>query len=44
MGYDNAHAVKPPKEFKFAGQRLPYDHHDRTWSDKGVPYSNERSS
>ena len=26
LGYDNAHAVKPPKKFKFAGQRLPYDH------------------
>jgi hypothetical protein len=24
LGYDNAHAVKPPKKFKFAGQRLPY--------------------
>jgi hypothetical protein len=23
LGYDNAHAVKPPKKFKFAGQRLP---------------------
>jgi len=25
LGYDNAHAVKPPGKFKFAGQRLPYD-------------------
>jgi Family of unknown function (DUF6516) len=39
MGYDNAHAVKPPKKFKFAGQRLPYDHHHRTANDKGVPYA-----
>ncbi|MBX3592269.1 MAG: hypothetical protein KF755_15325 [Burkholderiaceae bacterium] len=38
LGYDNAHAVKPPKKFKFAGQRLPYDHRHRTASDKGVPY------
>ena len=38
LGYDNAHAVKPPKKFKFAGQRLPYDHRHRTSSDKGVPY------
>ena len=26
LGYDNAHAVKPPKKFKYAGTRLPYDH------------------
>ena len=38
LGYDNAHAVKPPKKFKFVGQRLPYDHRHRTSSDKGVPY------
>ena len=39
LGYDNAHAVKPPKKFKFAGMRLPYDHKHRHVSDKGVPYS-----
>ena len=22
LGFDNAHAVKPPKKFKYAGQRL----------------------
>ena len=38
LGYDNAHAIKPPKKFKFAGQRLPYDHKHRTVHDKGVPY------
>lgn len=38
LGYDNAHAVKPLKKFKFAGQRLPYDHRHRTSRDKGVPY------
>lgn len=38
LGYDNAHAVKPPKKFKFAGQRLPYDHKHRHISDQGVPY------
>jgi hypothetical protein len=38
LGYDNAHAVKPPKKFKFAGVRLPYDHKHRHASDKGVPY------
>lgn len=41
LGYDNAHAVKPPKKFKFAGQRLPYDHRHRTSSDKGAPYAFE---
>ena len=30
--------MKPPKKFKFVGQRLPYDHRHRTSSDKGVPY------
>jgi len=38
LGYDNAHAVKPPKKFKFAGRRLTYDHRHRHASDKGVPY------
>lgn len=38
LGYDNAHAVKPPKKFKFAGRRLAYDHKHRHVSDKGVPY------
>jgi hypothetical protein len=39
MGYDNAHAVKPPQKFKFAGRRLPYDHRHRHIADKGVPYT-----
>lgn len=38
MGYDNSHAVKPPGKFKFAGQRIPYDHKHRHSSDKGIPY------
>lgn len=38
LGYDNSHAVKPPKKFKYAGQRLTYDHKHRHVSDKGVPY------
>jgi len=38
MGYDNSHAVKPPNKFKYAGQRLTYDHKHRHVSDKGVPY------
>lgn len=38
MGYDNSHAVSLPKKFKYAGQRLPYDHRHRHAVDKGVPY------
>lgn len=38
MGYDNAHAVKPTGNFKYAGQVLPYDHKHRSISDKGTPY------
>eukprot|EP01034_Spumella_vulgaris_P026981 gene26981-33635_t len=38
LGYDNAHAVKPPKKFKYAGTKLPYDHKHQHVSDKGVPY------
>ena len=41
LGYDNAHAVKPPKKFKYAGQRLPFDHRHRHVADKGVPYGFE---
>lgn len=38
MGYDNAHAIKPPKKFKYAGRILAYDHKHRHSSDKGLPY------
>ncbi len=38
LGYDNAHAVKPPKKFKYAGRIMAYDHKHRHVSDKGVPY------
>lgn len=38
LGYDNAHAVKPPKKFKYAGRILAYDHKHRHVTDKGVPY------
>jgi|TARA_R100001143_G_scaffold35612_1_gene33201 hypothetical protein len=38
LGYDNAHAIKPPKKFKYAGRVLPHDHRHRNSSDKGVPY------
>lgn len=38
IGYDNSHSVKPPKKYKYAGQRLTYDHKHRHSLDKGVPY------
>ena len=38
LGYDNAHAVRPPKKFKYAGRILTFDHTHRQASDKGVPY------
>ncbi len=38
LGFDNAHAVKPPKRKRFAGRRVTYDHHHRNARDKGVPY------
>ncbi|MGE0082058.1 MAG: DUF6516 family protein [Thiohalomonadaceae bacterium] len=38
MGYDNSHAVKRPKKFKYAGQRMPYDHKHRHAADEGIPY------
>jgi hypothetical protein len=38
LGKDNAHAVKPPKKFKYAGTRQPYDHKHRHISDQGVLY------
>lgn len=39
LGFDNAHAVKPPNKHKYSGsKRLPHDHKHRTQSDKGVPY------
>ena len=38
LGYDNAHAIKPPKKFKYAGRRLTFDHRHRHATDQGVPY------
>lgn len=38
LGFDNAHAIKPPKRKRYAGQRLAYDHRHRHARDKGVPY------
>lgn len=38
LGFDNAHAVKPPKKFKYAGRILTHDHRHRHPKDKGMPY------
>lgn len=38
LGFDNAHSIKPPKKFKYAGRILAYDHTHRHASDKGVSY------
>ena len=38
LGYDNAHAIKLPGRFKYAGRIQTFDHRHRHASDKGVPY------
>ena len=38
LGFDNAHAIKPPKKFKYAGRILTNDHKHRNARDKGIPY------
>ncbi|WP_395405277.1 DUF6516 family protein [Pseudoduganella sp. UC29_106] len=38
LGYDNAHAIRPPRKLKYSGRRLPFDHKHRHASDLGVPY------
>ncbi len=38
LGYDNAHAVRLPKKFRYTGRCLPFDHKHRHATDKGVPY------
>ncbi|MBA5604915.1 hypothetical protein H3H36_06005 [Duganella sp. FT3S] len=38
LGDDNAHAVKPPRKFKYAGRILAFDHKHRHIADHGVPY------
>jgi hypothetical protein len=39
LGYDNAHAVKPPKKYRFSGRIRTHDHRHRHASDHGVPYA-----
>ena len=41
LGYDNAHAVKLPRKFRYSGRRLSYDHKHRHATDNGVPYEFE---
>ena len=38
MGYDNAHAVKLPKKYKYSGRITEFDHHHRHSLDSGIPY------
>ena len=38
LGFDNAHAVNPPKRMRYTGRRLAYDHRHRHSSDTGTPY------
>lgn len=38
MGFDNAHAIKPPKRGRFKGRIVTYDHLHQTAVDKGTPY------
>lgn len=37
LGFDNAHPVRPPRKFKYAG-RITQDHQHRHSRDKGFPY------
>ena len=38
MGFDNAHAVKLPKKYKYSGRVIEFDHLHRHSLDSGVPY------
>ncbi|HCH22829.1 MAG TPA: hypothetical protein DE179_00855 [Oceanospirillaceae bacterium] len=38
LGYDNAHAIKLPNKYKYAGKKWPYDHRHRHSTDKGITY------
>jgi len=38
LGYDNAHGVKTPGKFKYAGRIMTHDHTHRHKEDKGAPY------
>lgn len=38
LGFDNAHSVKLPRKFKYAGRILGHDHVHRRPRDRGTPY------
>ncbi|KYZ85034.1 hypothetical protein A3Q32_21300 [Alcanivorax sp. KX64203] len=38
LGYDNAHAVRPTRGFKYAGRILAHDHRHQHAKDKGTIY------
>ena len=38
LGFDNAHPIKPPRKFKYAGRILANDHQHRGARDKGRFY------
>jgi len=38
LGYDNAHLVRSPNKYKYAGRILTYDHKHLSAIDKGIPY------
>lgn len=38
LGFDNAHAVRPPKK-GYRGKQIEYDHTHKGCQDKGTPYT-----
>ena len=38
MGFDNAHAVWRPRQDRYSGRIMTYDHQHRHTKDKSVPY------
>jgi hypothetical protein len=39
LGFDNAHAVKPKGNKRYAGRKITYDHAHYSMKDKGTHYS-----
>ena len=44
LGFDNAHAVKPPKRMRYTGRRLAYDHRHRHSSDRHTVRIHQRTA
>jgi len=38
MEFDNAHAVRRPRQDRYSGRIMTYDHQHRYTANKGVPY------